>query len=70
MDVFEYVDQGKNPQLYTRDCMEKALEKNESVKGKIDAFRKFKGLLMVELCKVFPDEMAKYRHLRRDDRLS
>ena len=34
-----YIDQGKNPQLYTKDCMEKALLKNETVKGKIDAFK-------------------------------
>ena len=36
---FRYIDQGKNPQLYTKDCMEKALAKNEAVKGKIDALR-------------------------------
>ena len=36
---FRYIDQGKNPHLYTKDCMEKALEKNEAVKGKIDAFK-------------------------------
>ena len=34
-----YIDQGKNPQLYTKDCMEKSLVKNEAVKGKIDAFK-------------------------------
>jgi hypothetical protein len=36
---FSYIDQGKNPQLYTKDCMEKALGKNEAVKGKIDAYK-------------------------------
>lgn len=34
-----YMDQGRNPQLYTKDCMEKALAKNEEVKGRIDAYR-------------------------------
>ena len=38
-DVFRYIDQGKNPQLYTKDCMEKSLANNEAVKGKIDAFK-------------------------------
>ena len=33
---FSYIDQGKNPNLYTKDCLEKALSKNEQVKGKID----------------------------------
>ena len=31
-----YIDQGKNPNLYTKDCLEKALAKNELVKGKMD----------------------------------
>jgi len=32
--------------------------------------QKFKTLLIVELSKVFPNEMAKYRQLRGDDRPS
>ena len=31
LEVFEYIDGGRNPQLYTKDCMEKALAKNEQV---------------------------------------
>ena len=38
-EVVQYVDEGKNPQSYTKDCMEKAMQKNEEVKGKIDAFK-------------------------------
>ncbi|KAK2193611.1 hypothetical protein NP493_11g09027 [Ridgeia piscesae] len=68
LEVFEYIDHGKNPQLYTKDCMEKSLARNESVKGKIETFKKFKMLLIVELTKVFPQEMNKYRALRGDDR--
>ena len=34
-----YIDEGRNPQLYTKDCMEKALTKNELVKGKMDSYR-------------------------------
>ena len=33
LEVFDYIDQGRNPQLYTKDCMEKAVAKNEEVKG-------------------------------------
>ncbi|CAB3983080.1 Mediator of RNA polymerase II transcription subunit 10, partial [Paramuricea clavata] len=39
MDVFSYIDEGKNPQLYTKDCLEKALAQNKEVKGKIDAYQ-------------------------------
>jgi len=68
LEVFDYIDQGRNPQLFTKDCMEKALAKNEETKGKIDAYRRFKAVLLVELTKVFPNEMAKYRAVRGDDR--
>lgn len=37
--VCRYIDQGRNPQLYTKDCLEKALEKNQQVNGKIDAYK-------------------------------
>lgn len=69
-EVFDYIDQGKNPQLYTKDFMEKALAENEAVKGKIDSYRRFKTLLLVELSKVFAPEMAKYRSIRGDERTS
>jgi mediator of RNA polymerase II transcription subunit 10 len=65
-EVFDYIDQGKNPQLYTKDCMEKALTENESVRGKIDGYRTFKSLLTAELGKVFSNEMAKYKSIRGD----
>ncbi|CAG2106172.1 unnamed protein product [Medioppia subpectinata] len=70
LEVFEYIDEGRNPQLYTKDCMEKALQKNELVKGKIDSYRRFKAMLLVELSKVFPNEISKYRAVRGDERPS
>lgn len=60
-----YIDQGRNPQLYTKDCIEKALAKNEQVKGKIDAYRKFKANMLLELSRTFPNELNKYRALRQ-----
>ncbi|XP_037844625.2 mediator of RNA polymerase II transcription subunit 10 isoform X1 [Chlorocebus sabaeus] len=69
LEVFEYIDQGRNPQLYTKECLERALAKNEQVKGKIDTMKKFKSLLIQELSKVFPEDMAKYRSIRGEDHL-
>jgi mediator of RNA polymerase II transcription subunit 10 len=68
LEVFEYIDSGRNPQLYTKDCMEKAVAKNEEVKGKIDAYAMFKARLMVDLSSVFPKEMSCYRALRGEDK--
>ncbi|CAB1460513.1 unnamed protein product [Pleuronectes platessa] len=59
LEVFEYIDQGRNPQLYTKECLERALARNEQVKGKIDTMTKFKSLLISELSKVFPEDMSK-----------
>nr|XP_005513368.1 mediator of RNA polymerase II transcription subunit 10 [Columba livia] len=58
LEVFEYIDQGRN---------QKALAKNEQVKGKIDTMKKFKSLLIQELTKVFPEDMAKYKAIRGED---
>ncbi|VDI78309.1 mediator of RNA polymerase II transcription subunit 10-like [Mytilus galloprovincialis] len=66
LEVFDYIDQGKNPNLYTKDCLEKTLAKNEQVKGKIDNLKRFKASLLVELTKVFPNEINTYRALRDD----
>jgi len=68
MEVFDYIDQGRNPQNYTKDCMEKAHSKNEELKGKIDTYRMFKARLLVELTHVFPKEMSLYRAQRGDER--
>lgn len=65
--VFDYIDQGRNPQLYTKDCIDKSLNKNEEIKGKIDIYRKFKTNMLVELQKEFPSEINKYRAFRKDE---
>ncbi|XP_058443684.1 mediator of RNA polymerase II transcription subunit 10 [Topomyia yanbarensis] len=67
LEVFDYIDQGRNPQLYTKDCIDKALTKNEEVKGKIDSYRKFKSNLLKELGEMFPGEIGKYKAIRGDE---
>ncbi|XP_055616184.1 mediator of RNA polymerase II transcription subunit 10 [Toxorhynchites rutilus septentrionalis] len=67
LEVFDYIDQGRNPQLYTKDCIDKALTKNEEVKGKIDSYRKFKSNLLKELSDTFPGEISKYKAIRGDE---
>lgn len=69
-EVCEYIDLGKNPQFYTKDYMERALSKNEEVKGKIEYYKKFKKLLIDELTTVFPTEIKTYQSLRTNDRSS
>jgi Transcription factor subunit Med10 of Mediator complex len=65
--VFDYIDNNKNPQLYTRKGIEEALTANEETRGKIDMYRKFKYNLTSELQKEFPGEINKYRAIRKDE---
>ncbi|XP_074618493.1 mediator of RNA polymerase II transcription subunit 10-like [Acropora palmata] len=65
LEVFEYIDQGRNPQLYTKDCLEKAQEKNQQVNGKIDAYKDFRSLLVDELSKQFPKEIEEYQQIKQ-----
>ena len=63
-EVFTKIDDGCNPQLYTRECVERALAKNEQVKGQLDNLSRFRHLLLNEMSEIFPNEMAMYRKLK------
>ena len=62
-----YIDEGKNPLLYTKDCLMKTLKKNEEIKGKIVTFSSFRELLLDELNKNFPEEYQNYNKIRQPD---
>ncbi|PAA94158.1 hypothetical protein BOX15_Mlig020247g2, partial [Macrostomum lignano] len=64
--VLKYIDEGRNPQLYTRHCLETALQRNEEVKGKIENVNRFRTLLLAELSQAFEQDMSRYRSLRAD----
>jgi len=66
-EVFDYIDAGKNPQLFTKDCIEKALNKNEQIKGKIELYKKFRTELLSQLQSVFPEEITEYKQLRGEN---
>jgi len=59
-EVLSYIDKGRNPQLYTKDCLEKAKLKNEEVSEKIKSLKMFKETLSDELKKAMPDVMDNY----------
>ena len=65
-EVFDYIDQARNPELFTRDCVERAADKCKSLNAKTEAFKRFHALLLLELSKEFPNEVAKYRYLSED----
>ena len=36
---FSYVDEGKNPQLFTKDQLEKTLDDHKAVQKKVEAYK-------------------------------
>lgn len=66
LELLSYLDQGKNPQLYTKECLERTLQKNKEVNGKIEMYKKFRGLLLKELGEELPEDTVQYRTLRAE----
>lgn len=64
-EIFKYIDEGRNPRLYTKDCLQKVREKKEEVDSKVDAYKNFKGILEEELKKELPQTMDKHSKFKR-----
>ncbi|VDK79913.1 unnamed protein product [Litomosoides sigmodontis] len=64
LELLEYLDQGKNPQLYTKECLERTVNKNKEMNGKIEMYKKFRAMLLKELGEEMPNDMVLYRNLR------
>ncbi|KAK1403688.1 Mediator of RNA polymerase II transcription subunit 10 [Heracleum sosnowskyi] len=64
MEVLNLIDDGKNPDEYTRDVLNSCIAKNQITKGKADAFKSFRKHLLEELDQSFPDEVESYRDMR------
>eukprot|EP01111_Echinosteliopsis_oligospora_P017776 TRINITY_DN7831_c0_g1_i1.p1 TRINITY_DN7831_c0_g1~~TRINITY_DN7831_c0_g1_i1.p1 ORF type:complete len:148 (-),score=30.93 TRINITY_DN7831_c0_g1_i1:46-489(-) len=59
--IFDYIDQGKNPDLFIKAALEGCLKANERTKGKIQALELFKDELSALLQEEFPAEFEEYK---------
>lgn len=48
-ELIEYVDSGRNPDIYTRQFVEVVMENNQKLKGKSEAFGAFRDVLATEM---------------------
>ncbi|KAJ0105480.1 mediator of RNA polymerase II transcription subunit 10b-like [Pistacia vera] len=64
MEVLNLIDDGKNPDEFTRDVINNCIAKNQVTKGKTDAFKSLRKHLLEELEQTFPDEIEAYREIR------
>ncbi|KAJ6825326.1 mediator of RNA polymerase II transcription subunit 10b [Iris pallida] len=64
MEVLNLIDDGKNPDEFTKDVLNSCIAKNQITKGKTDAFKSLRKYLLEELEQTFPDEVENYREIR------
>lgn len=54
-EIIEYVDQSRNPDIYTREFVEIVQKNNQHLKGKSEAFAGFRDILSEEIVKAMPE---------------
>ncbi|KAI4973347.1 hypothetical protein ZWY2020_029055 [Hordeum vulgare] len=64
MEVVNLIDDGKNPDEFTRDVLNGCIAKNQITKGKTDAFKSLRKHLPEELGEAFPHDVEAYRQIR------
>ncbi|AAF87025.1 T24P13.4 [Arabidopsis thaliana] len=64
MEVLNLIDDGKNPDEFTKDVLNSCIARNQVTKGKTDAFKDLRKHILEELEQNFPDEVDMYREIR------
>lgn len=54
-EIVDYIDQGRNPDIYTRELVEAVQRSNQYLKGKSEAFAGFRDVLAEEMIKAIPE---------------
>jgi len=54
-EIIEYVDQGRNPDIYTREFVELVQSSNRELKGKCAAFASFREIFGEDIVKAMPE---------------
>ncbi|XP_057864927.2 mediator of RNA polymerase II transcription subunit 10b isoform X2 [Cryptomeria japonica] len=62
--LLRLIDDGRNPDEYTKDIINKCIQRNQITKGKSEAFKNFRKQLLEDLEQTFPEEIEAYRELR------
>ena len=54
-EIIDYVEDGRNPDIYTREFVELVQKQNQYLKGKSEAFAGFRDMLAEEIVKAIPE---------------
>ncbi|KAJ3235073.1 Mediator of RNA polymerase II transcription subunit 10 [Chytriomyces hyalinus] len=60
-NVVEFIEQGGNPDTYTRDATQVLVDKNQKTNGRIKAVSQLHDALLEELRKNYPDLHSEYQ---------
>lgn len=55
VDVIHYVEDGRNPDIYTREFVELVVRQNQVLNGRKKAYREFRDVLAREIETAFPE---------------
>lgn len=55
MELIQYVQSARNPDIYTRQFVELVMELNQKAKGKLEAFGDFQTILAKEMIRGIDD---------------
>lgn len=54
-ELIQYVDNGRNPDIYTRELVEAARKSNQLMKGKLEAFGDMRDVLAEQMRNAMPE---------------
>jgi mediator of RNA polymerase II transcription subunit 10 len=64
IEVLNLIDEGKNPDDFTKDVINSCTARNQITKGKTDAFKGLRKHLLEDLEQTFPEQVEMYREIR------
>ncbi|KAK3669689.1 RNA polymerase II mediator complex subunit [Recurvomyces mirabilis] len=53
--IIQYIEQSRNPDVYTREFVESVMKWNQQLKGRSEAFAQFRDILAREMMSGIPD---------------
>ncbi|KAF2857929.1 hypothetical protein K470DRAFT_260356 [Piedraia hortae CBS 480.64] len=63
LDIIEYVERSRNPDIYTREFVELIMRYNQELKGRTDAFASFRDVLGREMYSAIPEIQTEVRNI-------
>ena len=64
-EIVEYLEEGRNPDIYTREFVELVQKGNQYLKGKSEAFGSFRDILAEDIIKAWPEMEKNVRGIVR-----